>query len=284
VAFFFCHQGTKAPGYTRNFNISLRILLIFNEVCCYKTGNFAKKQIVMNIALIGYGRMGHEIESIALKRGHFIKLIIDQYNEDDLNKDNLTDIDVAIEFSSPGAALSNICKCLDEKVPVVSGTTGWLDSFDEAVKTCKKNNTAFIHSSNYSIGVNLLFRLNSELARHMERYHDYSVSIEEIHHTKKLDAPSGTAIVLADGIISQNSSYDKWCFDKDMTGNCVPISSIREGDVPGTHTVTWDSEIDTISLRHEAKNRRGLALGAVISAEFIYNKKGVFTMNDVMGF
>lgn len=238
----------------------------------------------MNIALIGYGRMGHEIESIVLKRGHFVKLIIDKDNENDLNETNLKNIDVAIEFSSPTAAFINICKCLNEKVPVVSGTTGWLEKYDDAVNICKKNNTAFIHSSNYSIGVNLLFRLNSELAKQMERYHDYSVSIEEIHHTKKLDAPSGTALVLADGIINEHSSYDKWCFDKDRTGDCVPISSVREGTVPGTHTVTWDSSIDTISLRHEAKNRQGLALGAVVAAEFIYHKKGVFIMSDVMGF
>jgi 4-hydroxy-tetrahydrodipicolinate reductase len=238
----------------------------------------------MNIALIGYGRMGHEIESIAVKRGHVIKFIVDQYNEDDLNRKNLAGIDVAIEFTSPDAAYDNICKCLKEKVPVVSGTTGWLNNYDKAVEECNKNNTAFIHSSNFSIGVNLLFRLNSELAKHMDRYHDYSVSIEEVHHTKKLDAPSGTAIVLADAIITQHSSYNKWCFDKEKKDDCIPISSVREGDVPGTHTITWDSEIDTISLRHEAKNRKGLALGAVISAEFIYNKKGVFTMNNVMGF
>lgn len=238
----------------------------------------------MNIALIGYGRMGHEIESIAVTRGHLVKLIVDKDNENDLNATNLRGIDVAIEFSFPAAAFSNIVRCLDQKVPVVSGTTGWLEKYNEVVDVCNKNKTAFIHSSNYSIGVNLLFRLNSELAKHMESYHNYSVSIEEIHHTKKLDAPSGTAIVLADGIISRHSTYNKWCFEKDKADNCVPISSIREGDVPGTHTVIWDSEIDTISLRHEAKNRRGLALGAVISAEFIYNKKGVFTMNDVMGF
>jgi 4-hydroxy-tetrahydrodipicolinate reductase len=244
----------------------------------------SQKQLTMNIALIGYGRMGHEIESIAVKRGHFIKLIVDQDNEQDLNPVNLKEVDVAIEFSSPGAAFSNICRCLDAKVPVVSGTTGWLEKYKEVEVLCLKNQTSFIHSSNYSIGVNLLFRLNAELAKQMARYDDYSVSIEEIHHTKKLDAPSGTAITLADGIIRQNSLYNKWCFDKDKTPDCIPISSVREGVVPGTHTVTWDSEIDTISLKHEAKNRRGLALGAVIAAEFIYHKKGVFTMSDVMGF
>jgi 4-hydroxy-tetrahydrodipicolinate reductase len=238
----------------------------------------------MNIALIGYGRMGHEIESIAVKRGHVIKLIVDQDNENDLNSANLTDIDVAIEFSTPSAAFKNICNCLIENVPVVSGTTGWLEQYNEVVGLCNKNKTAFIHSSNYSIGVNLLFRLNDELARQMERYHDYNASIEEIHHVKKLDAPSGTAITLAKGIVDRHSNYEKWCFDTDKTTSCVPIHSVREGDVPGTHIVTWDSDIDTISLRHEAKNRKGLALGAVVAAEFIQSRKGVFTMNDVMGF
>jgi len=244
----------------------------------------SQKQLIMNIVLIGYGRMGHEIESIAVKREHFIRLIVDQDNANDLNSVNLNGIDVAIEFSSPNAAFNNIVKCLSEKVPVVSGTTGWLENYNEVVEVCKKNNSAFIHSSNFSIGVNLLFRLNTELAKQMEHYHDYSVSIEEIHHTKKLDAPSGTAITIAEGIVRQHSSYKNWCFEKDKTIDCIPIRSLREGLIPGTHTVTWDSDIDTISLKHEAKNRKGLALGAVVAAEFIHSKKGIFTMKDVMGF
>ena len=238
----------------------------------------------MNIALIGYGRMGHEIESVAVKRGHFIKLIVDQDNEQDLNSINLKGIDVAIEFSLPAAAFSNISKCLNEKIPVVSGTTGWLESYNKVVDICNKNNCAFIHSSNYSIGVNLLFKLNAELAKYMDGYKDYSVSIEEIHHIKKLDAPSGTAITLAEGIAVNHSAYKKWCFENEITDNCIPIRSIREGEVPGTHSITWDSDIDTISLKHVAKNRKGLALGAVVAAEFIFSKRGVFTMNDVMGF
>lgn len=244
----------------------------------------SQKQIIMNIALIGYGRMGHEIESVAVKRGHLIKLIVDQDNEDDLTEVNLKGIDVAIEFSSPAAAFNNISKCLNAKVPVVSGTTGWLEDYNMAVDVCNRNKTAFLHSSNFSIGVNLLFRLNSELAKQMEHYNEYTVSIEEIHHTKKLDAPSGTAIVLAGGIIDRHSKYKKWCSDADKKEQCIPIRSIREGDIPGTHTVTWDSETDTISLKHEAKNRKGLALGAVVAAEFVYSRKGVFTMNEVMGF
>jgi 4-hydroxy-tetrahydrodipicolinate reductase len=244
----------------------------------------SQKQKKMNIALIGYGKMGHEIESIAVKRGHFIKLIIDQDNGSDLNKNSLNGVDVAIEFSTPATAFDNIRKCLTEMVPAVSGTTGWLDHYYDVVELCNKNETAFIHSSNFSIGVNLLFRLNAELANQMERYNNYKVSIEEIHHTKKLDAPSGTAISLAGGIVENNSDYKKWCFENEKTNNCVPIRSIREGEIPGTHTVTWDSDVDTISLRHEAKNRKGFALGAVIAAEFIHSRKGVFTMSDVMGF
>ncbi len=238
----------------------------------------------MKIALIGYGRMGHEIEEISIKRGHWIMLRIDINNKEDLNPENLRDIDVIIEFSSPEAAFENISKCLEMKVPVVSGTTGWLKDYDRAKEVCLKNDTAFIHSSNFSIGVNLLFRLNSELAEHMKRYKDYSVSIEEIHHTKKLDAPSGTAITLAEGIRKGHPDYKGWCFANDKRDNLIPIKSVREGSVPGTHTVAWDSDIDTISLKHEAKNRKGLALGAVVAAEFIHSRKGVYTMTDVLGF
>ena len=238
----------------------------------------------MNIALIGYGRMGHEIETIAVKRGHSVKLIIDQDNNEDLNEANLEGIDVAIEFSSPTVAYRNIVKCFTMGVPVVSGTTGWLESYDEAVAICKKHKTSFLHSSNFSIGVNLLFRLNSELAKQMERYSDYDVSIDETHHIKKLDAPSGTAITLADGIAGNHSGYKKWSVESDKSGSCVPVHSVREGMVPGTHSVTWDSEIDTLILKHDAKNRKGLALGAIVAAEFIKSKEGVFTMDDVMGF
>lgn len=228
--------------------------------------------------------MGHEVESAAIRRGHVIKLIIDQDNTADLNKTNLSGIDVAIEFSSPDAAFDNISKCLGMGVPVVSGTTGWLENFDKAVEICKENKTSFIHSSNFSIGVNLLFRLNSELAKQMSRYSDYNVSIEEIHHLKKLDAPSGTALTLAGGIIDQHPGYEKWCFDNAKADKSIPIRSVREGTVPGTHTVTWDSDIDSISLKHEAKGRKGFAIGAVVAAEFIHSRKGIFTMNNVMGF
>jgi 4-hydroxy-tetrahydrodipicolinate reductase len=238
----------------------------------------------MNIALIGYGRMGHEIESIALKRGHAIKLIIDIENRDELREDKMSGVDVVIEFSSPDAAFDNISRCLELSVPVVSGTTGWLDDYERAVEICKRRGTAFIHSSNYSIGVNILFRLNEELARHMAGYPDYTVSIEEIHHTRKLDAPSGTAISLAEGIAGRHPLYEGWCYENEKKDKYVPVKSVREGDVPGIHTVTWNSEIDSISLRHDAKNRKGLAMGAVVAAEYIHSRKGIFTMRDVMGF
>ena len=244
----------------------------------------SQKQLIMNIAFIGYGRMGHEIEAIALKRGHIVKLIVDQDNISDLCEANLSFIDVAIEFSSPDAAFTNISTCLESGIPVVSGTTGWLGDYGKVVAICKEKNTSFIHSSNFSIGVNLLFRLNRELAKQMTRYKEYNVSIEEIHHTKKLDAPSGTAITLAGGITENHSGYEKWCFENEKTNACIPISSVRVGVVPGTHTVVWDSEIDTISLKHEAKNRKGFALGAVVAAEFIHSKRGIFSMDDVMGF
>jgi 4-hydroxy-tetrahydrodipicolinate reductase len=246
------------------------------EINSQKTGR-------MNIALIGYGRMGHEIEEMAVARGHVIKLIIDIDNASDLKKENMKEVDVAIEFSSPHAAFENISKCLGMKIPVVSGTTGWLQDYDKAAEICKKNRTSFIQSSNFSIGVNLLFRLNSELAKQMARYNDYSVFIEEIHHTKKLDAPSGTAVSLAEGIKKQHPGYKGWCSENEKADNLIPIRSVREGVVPGTHKVSWDSMVDNISIRHEAKSRKGFALGAVIAAEFIRNKKGVFSMNDILG-
>lgn len=238
----------------------------------------------MNIALIGYGRMGHEIESIAVNRGHIIKLIIDQDNLSDMNETKMKDVDVAIEFTSPDSAYNNIVSCLKMNVAVVSGTTGWLERYDEVVALCREKNGSFIHSSNFSIGVNILFRLNSELARLMAPHSGYNPSIEEIHHIKKLDSPSGTAISLAEGIAEQHSGYNGWSFDSNRSDCKIPVTSIREGMVPGTHTVLWDSEVDSISIRHEAKNRKGLAAGAVTAAEYISSRKGIFTMNDILGF
>jgi 4-hydroxy-tetrahydrodipicolinate reductase len=244
----------------------------------------SQKTKQMKIALIGYGRMGHVLEETALKRGHSISLIIDIDNQKDLNPQKLKGIDVAIEFSLPEAAFRNISLCLKNRIPVVSGTTGWLKDYEKAAKICIDNDCSFIHSTNYSIGVNILFMLNRELAKQMNKYRDYTVSIEEIHHTRKLDAPSGTAISLADGIKSQHQGYKGWCFENDKSEDMIPVRSIREGSVPGTHIVSWDCDIDNISLRHETKNRMGLALGAVVAAEFIHNRKGVFKMSDVLGF
>jgi 4-hydroxy-tetrahydrodipicolinate reductase len=238
----------------------------------------------MNIALIGYGRMGHEIEDMALKRGHSIKLVVDVNNQYDFVPERFADIDTVIEFTTPSSAFDNIVKCLEMKKPVVSGTTGWGKDYARAVELCLKKGTAFIHSSNFSVGVNILFRLNTELARIMKGYEDYNVSIEEIHHIKKLDAPSGTAITIADGIIRENGYYDGWSFPDNMSVNKIPIRSVREGTVPGTHIVEWESENDVISLRHEARGRKGLAYGAVLAAEYIASRKGVFTMSDVLGF
>jgi 4-hydroxy-tetrahydrodipicolinate reductase len=228
--------------------------------------------------------MGHEIEEAATGRGHTIKIIIDIDNRDDLNPEKFRGVDAAIEFSSPGSALENILKCLKLAVPVVSGTTGWLADYDKAAEACRKYGTSFIHSSNFSIGVNILFRLNSQLAKYMDSQNNYSSHIEEIHHTKKLDAPSGTAISLAEGIKQQHHKYEGWCFENENKSSYIPVKAVREGNVPGTHIVTWESEVDTLILKHEARNRKGLAFGAVVAAEFIAYKKGVFTMSDVLGF
>ena len=259
-----------------------------NLIFCYddssvKRDKFAENRD-MNIVLVGYGCMGHEIESAAVGRGHIIKLIVDKENLSDLNADNVKGIDLAIEFTTPETAYDNVSKCLRMKIPVVCGTTGWLEDYPNAVTVCNDNGVSFIHSSNFSIGVNVLFKLNSEMAKYMEHYPGYKPFIEEIHHVKKLDAPSGTAITLAGGITDQHQAYNGWSFEDNKTAEKVPIRSIREGTVPGIHTVSWDSETDTIILRHESKSRRGLALGAVIAAEYILPKKGVFTMNDVLGF
>jgi 4-hydroxy-tetrahydrodipicolinate reductase len=238
----------------------------------------------MNIALIGYGRMGHEIEEMAVKRGHTVKLIIDVDNRHDFVEGRFGDIDAVIEFTVPESAYNNISKCLKMKKPVVSGTTGWLTDYAKAVELCSKNATSFIHSSNFSVGVNILFRLNSELASIMDKLSDYKVSIEEIHHIKKLDAPSGTAITLAEAIVRRNKSYNGWSSPDKPAADRIMIKSVREGAVPGIHSVEWNSDIDRISLRHEALGRKGFALGAILAAEYIAVRKGVFTMNDVLGF
>lgn len=231
----------------------------------------------MKIALLGYGKMGQVIERIALERGHEIVLKKDEFN----TFDGLSTADVAIDFSVPMAAVENISACFNNNVPVVSGTTGWLDRYDEMIALCKEKNGGFISSSNFSLGVNLFFGLNEYLAKIMSNIEGYKVSMEEIHHIHKLDAPSGTAISLAQGII-ENSNYDKWTLEN-AKENEIHIEAVRTGEVPGTHTVTYDSGIDSIEIKHTAHNREGFALGAVIAAEWLAGKHGIFSMRDVLG-
>ncbi|MBI9069551.1 MAG: 4-hydroxy-tetrahydrodipicolinate reductase [Salinivirgaceae bacterium] len=236
----------------------------------------------MNIAIIGYGQMGKEIEKIAKERGHTISLIIDKSNESELDSISKLMVDVAIEFSRPESAYINYKKCFSAGIPVVSGTTGWLDKLPEIVASCEANNAGFFYASNFSLGVNLFFQLNRNFASLMNNFNDYSVSINEIHHTRKLDAPSGTAITLAEGLMAELNAKSTWVNNESAKENEIPIISFREGDVPGTHEVIFDSEIDTISIKHEAKSRKGFALGAVIAAEFLNGKTGFYGMNDLL--
>ena len=230
----------------------------------------------MKIALLGYGKMGQVIERIATERGHEIVLKKDENN----TYDGLSAADVAIDFSVPTAAVPNISNCFLANVPVVSGTTGWLEHYDEMVALCTTKNGAFISSSNFSLGVNIFFEINEYLAKMMAKLDSYSIDMEEIHHTQKLDAPSGTAISLAKGVI-ENSKYTNWTLDT-PTENQIHIEAKRIGTVPGTHTVTYNSAVDSIEIKHTAHNREGFALGAVIAAEWIVGKHGVFTMKDVL--
>ena len=232
----------------------------------------------MKIALLGYGKMGKVIERIALERGHEIVLKKDENN----TYEGLSNADVAIDFSVPSAAVENISSSFHANVPVVSGTTGWLDRYDEVITLCKEKKGGFISSSNFSLGVNLFFEINDYLAKIMAPYTSYSVAMEEIHHTQKLDAPSGTAISLAKGVI-ENSPYTNWTLDQ-ANANEIHIDAKRIADVPGTHTVIYNSEVDSIEIKHTAHNREGFALGAVIAAEWLAGKQGVFTMKDVLNF
>ena len=230
----------------------------------------------MKIALLGYGKMGQTIERIALERGHEIVLKKDEFN----TYEGLSNANVAIDFSIPAVAVANISSCFYANVPVISGTTGWLDRYDEMVTLCAAKNGGFISSSNFSLGVNLFFELNEYLAKMMAKFDSYKVDMEEIHHTQKLDAPSGTAISLAKGVI-ENSNYTNWTLE-DAKNNDIHIEAIRTENVPGTHTVTYNSTVDSIEIKHTAHNRDGFALGAVIAAEWIVGKQGVFTMKDVL--
>lgn len=230
----------------------------------------------MKIALLGYGKMGKVIERIALERGH--EIVLRKSSTD--SYDGLEKADVAIDFSVPDSAVSNISACFATNIPVVSGTTGWLEQYNDMVQLCQEKNGAFIYGSNFSLGVNIFFELNNYLAKMMANVKEYNVSMEEIHHTQKLDAPSGTAITLAKGII-ENSGYNSWTMDAPKAGE-IQIDAKRIENVPGTHTVTYNSDVDFIEIKHVAHNREGFALGAVIAAEWIAGKKGVFTMKDVL--
>lgn len=231
----------------------------------------------MKIALLGYGRMGKAIEQIALERGHEIVI---RKDVDPIDVD-LSLADAAIDFSHPTAAFDNIKDCIDNKVAVVSGTTGWLDRFDEIKSYCEANNGAFIYASNFSIGVNLFFNLNAHLAKMMEQIKGYDVAMEEIHHVHKLDAPSGTAISLANDIL-EKSEKKHWNIETADSDDLF-IKVKREGEVPGTHSVSYTSAIDAIEIKHTAFNRTGFALGAVVAAEWLHGKKGIFNMKDVLG-
>lgn len=230
----------------------------------------------MKIALLGYGKMGKVIEKIALERGH--EIVLRKTSSNTYN--GLKNADVAIDFSIPDIAVCNISECLNTNIPIVSGTTGWLANYDKMVALCNEKNGSFIYGSNFSLGVNIFFELNNHLAKIMSKFNQYNVSIEEIHHTQKLDSPSGTAISLANGII-ENSNYNNWTLES-PTFDQIHIDAKRIENVPGTHSVFYNSDVDFLEIKHVAHNREGFALGSVIAAEFIHNKKGVFTMKDVL--
>ncbi|MFD2516860.1 4-hydroxy-tetrahydrodipicolinate reductase [Salinimicrobium flavum] len=230
----------------------------------------------MKIALLGYGKMGKTIERLAEERGHEIVYRI----KGNIDNFDLSNIDVAIDFSIPDAAFKNITTCFEQQVPVISGTTGWLERYEEAADLCRKYNAAFIYASNFSLGVNLFFELNRQLSKLMRSFPEYKVAIEEIHHTQKLDAPSGTAITLAEQIL-ENSEKKGWKLDG-TDENEIPVTAKRIENVPGTHVVSYDSPVDTIKIEHIAHSRDGFALGAIIAAEWLQNKKGVYSMKDVL--
>jgi 4-hydroxy-tetrahydrodipicolinate reductase len=234
----------------------------------------------MRVALIGYGKMGKEIEQILLERGHTITLRSSR-NTPFIASD-LSDTDVAIEFTEPGAAVDNIFKCFDAHVPVVVGTTGWYTRMTEVQETCNRMNGGLFTASNFSIGVNILFKINKELARLMSDFDEYTPAMEEIHHTAKRDSPSGTAITLAEGILENYQSMDGWINEPQAESNKLSIVSKREGEVPGTHIIRYTSGVDELQLVHQAFNRKGFALGAVKAAEFMMGKTGVYGMSDLL--
>ncbi len=231
----------------------------------------------MRIALLGYGKMGKAVENIAVERGHEIAMKIDK----DSPSLHLNSVDVAVDFSTPDSAYHNIATCLKSGIPVISGTTGWLKDYDSIVSLCRERDGAFLYASNFSLGVNILFEINRKLASIMAGQDQYKVELHEVHHTEKLDAPSGTAISLAEDIISE-SKYTQWQLDADGSGMIIPVTAAREPGVPGTHVVSYTSEMDRISIHHEAFNRKGFAMGAVLAAEWLVGKTGIYSMRDVL--
>ena len=236
----------------------------------------------MKIALIGYGKMGKEIEKIALDRGHEVVLKIDVTNPEDLTIENLQKADVAIEFTVPSSATANYRLCFDAGIPVVSGTTGWLEKLSEVHQLCREKNGTFFYASNFSLGVNIFFALNKKLAELLANRPEYKVEMKEIHHTQKLDAPSGTAITLAEGILANLPEKKSWVNRSTNESSELGIISEREGQVPGTHIINYDSAVDYIEITHCAKSRKGFAFGAVLAAEYSFGKKGILSMNDLL--
>lgn len=235
----------------------------------------------MKIALIGYGKMGKTIERIAQSRGHKVTLKVSSKDGDNWYE-KLSEVDVAIEFTRPESAVKNIKQCFVSGVPVVVGTTGWYSDYNEVKKQCTEHRGALLAATNFSVGVNIFFEINKRLAELMSSRNEYTAEVQEIHHTEKLDSPSGTAITIAENIIENHSNYNNWKNSPTEVKSDLEIISYREQGVPGTHEVTFDSDIDSISIKHEAKSRDGFALGAVLAAEFIHNKKGIFSMEDVL--
>ena len=237
----------------------------------------------MKIALIGYGKMGHMIEEIALQRGHEIVLKIDINNQQDFNKENVSKADVAIEFTGPESAFNNVMKCLQFGVPTVSGSTGWNNKIEKAISYCKENNGSFLQTSNFSIGVNIFFEVNKMLAKLMASQPEYDVTMREIHHTAKKDAPSGTAVTLAEQILSNLPRKTNWVNEAAESKEQLSIISERIDPAPGTHYVKYSSEVDDIEIIHTAHNRKGFALGAVLAAEYVIGHKGIISMKEVLG-
>ncbi len=238
----------------------------------------------MKIAIIGYGKMGHEIEKMALANGHEVVVKLDNKPMSDKDIEDFTTAEVAIEFSEPEAAVNNFNMCFNMGIPVVSGTTGWLDHYDEIRKLCIDGNHSFFYSPNFSLGVNLFFEINRKLAKLMNKYDNYDINVSEVHSKDKLDIPSGTAIRIAEDICENTTNIDNWSFNDKDNKDSISIKSGRENNVIGNHTVNYESDVDSIELTHKAKNRKGFATGAIVAAEFLINRKGFCEMKDLLGF